>query len=68
MNEFLLNECKSLKAFQGVSYKELAEYLEIRHNSFYSWLNGQYDFGTERQKKLQEIINTIKEWKELKKP
>ena len=61
MNDFLRNECKTLKAFQDVSYKELAEYLEIRHNSFYAWLNGQYDFGTERQTKLKEIISTLKE-------
>lgn len=40
MNEFLRKECKTLKAFQGVAYKEIADYLEIKQNSFYSWLNG----------------------------
>ena len=35
MNEFLRKECKMLKAMQGVSYKELAELLEVRQDSFY---------------------------------
>ena len=38
MNDFLRNECKTLKVFQGISYKELAEYLEIKHNSLDKWV------------------------------
>ena len=30
MNEKLRNEVKLIKIYQGVSYKELAEYLDIR--------------------------------------
>jgi len=30
MNEFLRKECKLLKAMQGISYKEIAEYLELK--------------------------------------
>lgn len=29
MNDYLRKECKLLKAIQGISYKEIAEYLEI---------------------------------------
>ena len=61
MNQFLRKECKLLKALQGISYKELAEYLEIKQDSFYCWLNGYYDFGKERAEKLEEIISTLKE-------
>ena len=61
MNESLRNECKLLKALQGISYKELAEYLEIRQDSFYSWLKGYYDLGEERSKRLQGIITNLKE-------
>ena len=61
MNETLRNECKYLKAFQDVSYKELAEFLEIPVSSFYSWLSANYDFSFERQQRLKYIIETIKE-------
>lgn len=30
MNEFLRKECKLLKAMQGISYKEISEYLELK--------------------------------------
>ena len=61
MNEFLRKECKLLKAVQGVSYKELAELLEVRQDSFYSWLKGYYDYSDRRQERLKEILDTIKE-------
>lgn len=61
MNQILRKEVKILKAIQGVSYKELAEYLEIRQDSFYNWLNAQYDLGDKKQKRLFEIVATLKE-------
>ncbi|MDY5468761.1 MAG: hypothetical protein SPG25_06255 [Eubacteriales bacterium] len=61
MDDFLRNECKYLKCYQGISYKEIAEYLEIRQDSFYSWLKGYYSFSIERQQKLKEIIETLRE-------
>ena len=61
MNEYLRKECKLLKALQGISYTEIAEYLEISASSFYSWLCNAYDFGEERQKRLQEVIANLKE-------
>lgn len=60
-NEDLRKEIKLLKALQDVPYKEIAEYLEIRVSSFYSWLKGQYEFSEARQKRLAEIIITLKE-------
>lgn len=61
MNEILRKECKMLKVMQGVSYKELAELLEVRQDSFYSWLKGYYDYSDRRQERLKEILDTIKE-------
>lgn len=61
MNEKLRNEVKLIKIYQGVSYKELAEYLDIRQDSFYSWLKGRYNLGEQKQIALQEILDTIKE-------
>ena len=61
MNDFLRKEAKLLKALQGITYKELASYLEIRTDSFYCWLKGYYDFGEDTQKRLTETINTLKE-------
>ena len=61
MNEFLRKEVKLLKALQGVSYKEVADFLEIRQDSLYNWLCGYYDLGKEKQSRLYEIIETLKE-------
>ena len=61
MNDNLRKEVKLLKALQGVSYKEIAELLEIRQDSFYNWLKGYYEFGEERQHRLLEVIYCLKE-------
>ena len=57
----LRKQVKLLKALQGISYKEIAEYLELPPKSFYNWLNGQYEFGEEREKRLFEIVADLKE-------
>lgn len=61
MDDFLRKECKYLKCYQGITYKEIAEYLEIKQDSFYSWLKGYYNFSTDRQNKLKEIIIALRE-------
>lgn len=61
MNDILRKEVKLLKALQNVSYKELAEYLEIRTDSFYCWLKGYFDLSYNKQRRLKEIIEDIKE-------
>lgn len=57
----LRKQVKLLKALQGVSYKEIAELLEIKTNSFYAWVNAAYDLGEERENALIEIITNLKE-------
>lgn len=49
MNDELRRKCKELKAFQDISYKEMATYLEIKRNSFYNWLKGYYNLSIEKQ-------------------
>ena len=61
MNNELRKQVKLLKALQGISYKELAEYLEIKVNSLYSWLRGNYDFSEKRLSMLQNVIINLKE-------
>ena len=61
MNDKLRIDVKLLKALQNVSYKEIAELLEIRQDSFYNWLKGYYDFGEERQNRLLDIVCCLKE-------
>ena len=61
MNEYLRKECKLLKAIQGISYKEIAEYLEITQDSFYCWIKGNYDLGNKKQQRLRTIIEDLKE-------
>jgi len=61
MNDYLRKECKLLKAIQGISYKEIAEYLEITQDSFYCWIKGYYDLGNKKQQRLRMIIEDLKE-------
>jgi len=61
MNEHLRKECKLVKAIQGISYKEIAEYLEITQDSFYCWIKGYYDLGEKKQRQLQQIVANLKE-------
>ena len=61
MNDFLRNQVKMLKVLQGVKYKEIAEYLEIRQDSFYNWLKGYYELGDEKQRRLLDVIACLKE-------
>ncbi len=61
MNEALRKQVKELKVYQDITYKELAEYLEIQRNSFYNWLKGYYNLSDDKQRKLNEIINNLKE-------
>ena len=61
MNEKLRKEVKLLKALQGFSYKEVAEFLEIRQDSFYNWLKGFYELGDEKQRRLLDVIACLKE-------
>ena len=60
-NEELRKQVKLLKAFQNISYQRIAEYLEIKRSSFYSWLKGQYDLGNAKQRKLSEIITSLQQ-------
>lgn len=61
MNNYLREQCKLLKALQNISYKELAQYLEIKQDSFYSWLRGYYNLSDEKQQRLNEILTNLKE-------
>ena len=61
MSNILRKECKMLKALQGISYKELAEYIELKPNSFYSWLKGEYELSSQKERQLNEIIHCLKE-------
>lgn len=47
---------------QGVisSYKEIAEdYLDCSYRGFLNWLNNQYDYGMEKVKQLDDIIDDL---------
>lgn len=61
MQEKLREQVKIIKALYGdiYRYKDIAEYLEININSFYNWLNNQYNLSYEKEKKLQNFINDI---------
>ena len=57
----LRKHVRLIKARQGITFKELAEYLEIKQGSFLNWLNGWYELSKEKEQRLQEIIDTLQE-------
>lgn len=59
--EDLRKRVKLLKALQEISYKEVAEYLELPAKSFYCWLNGYYEFSHKREQQLKQILDTLQE-------
>lgn len=61
LNKNLREQVKLLKALQGISYKKIAELMELETQSFYHWLRGYYNFSEQRQADLKNIILTIKE-------
>lgn len=61
MQDELRKQVKLLKALQNVSYNEISMYLEISRNGFYNWLKGYYNLSAEKEKRLKEIIDIIKE-------
>lgn len=60
MQEKLRKEIKLLKALYGITYRELADCLEIQKNSFYNWLKGYYNLSATKEKNLIELIDLIK--------
>ena len=58
-DEELRIRVKQLKVFQGISYKELAEYLEIRVSSLYNWLKCQYSFSHKRKERLEDLLDIL---------
>ena len=55
----LRKQIKMLKALQGISYKEISEYLEITPNSLYNYLRGAYDLSDEKADALRDIISNL---------
>ena len=55
-DEQLRKQVRRLKAFQQITYKEIAELNDIKISSFYAWLQGHYDFSAERKEHLQSVI------------
>lgn len=54
--EELRKKVRILKATQDISYKELAEMIELRDSSMYNWLRNQYDLSYEKAKLLADIV------------
>lgn len=57
----LRKKVKMLKALQGISYKEISEYLDITPNSLYNYLRGAYDLSDEKADTLRDIISNLTE-------
>ena len=56
----LRKKVKLLCALQpDIKYAEIAEYLEIKINSFYNFMSGYYDLSLEKQEVLKEVIDNL---------
>ena len=44
---------------QDIYYKDFADYIDISINSFYNWLNGYYNLGSDKYKKLKSVIDDL---------
>ena len=57
----LRKSVKLLKAYDCISsYKELAEeYLQVSYKGFLNWLNAQYNYGNDKAKLLESIVNDM---------
>ena len=60
-DKYLREQVKDLKRYQNISYREIAEYIEICPDSFYNWIKGYYSFSFYRSRRLQEVIDNLKE-------
>lgn len=61
LNNQLRNDVKLLKAFQGITYRDFAEYLDINQGSLYLWLRGNFNLSYEKCMLLKNIIEDLKE-------
>lgn len=59
--ENLRKEIKLLKALQGITYKEIAEHLEISLSGMYNFMSGQYNLSYQKAARLREIIDLLRE-------
>lgn len=57
--DYLRKKVKLIKALQGISYKEISEYLDIKTNSLYNFLKGQYDLSEEKASILDDILSNL---------
>lgn len=48
-----------LKATQNISYKDLAESLEISKSSMYNWMHSQFDLSDKRAQQLVRVISDL---------
>lgn len=55
----LRKQIKMIKALQGISYKEISEYLEITPNSLYNYLRGAYDLSDDKAARLEDILSNL---------
>ena len=60
-NKFLRDKVRLLIGLQRIQQKEFAEYLEISPDSFWSWYRGYYNFGKEKQTRLNDYIGLVSE-------
>jgi ribosome-binding protein aMBF1 (putative translation factor) len=59
----LRKQCRIAKAVSNneLSFKELAQAININDYSFYNWINGSYELSDKKARYLQDIVV---EWQE----
>ena len=65
MNEYLRKKCKLIKAFNNITYKQIARDTGINEDSFYNWIRGKYNLGVQKQKILYDYVKKMRPEEEL---
>lgn len=59
-NKTARKEVKLLKALNDVTYQEFSEMIGLSKGTIYTWLNGQFDLGSEKLSAVEELIADLK--------
>ena len=57
----LRTKVKTMKIFEGISYKTFSKILGIKQNSFYGWLKGNFNLSDTNKRKLEQYLAEYKE-------
>lgn len=59
-NEDLRALAREMKWKYNYSFKSISKEIGVKPNSFYCWLNGQYELSFETEQRLKEVLQKLR--------